>query len=102
VTARLEASPVTIDFEGFKNIPPVFTSTGDIAVSGVGETIDGAYSGGVGSMGTKAANLGVGFSSNAEVLNDIDAAVRARSPTIRPALAYSISSTLQANPPARS
>jgi len=73
VTPRLEASPVTVDFEGFKNIPPVFTSAGDIAVSGVGETIDGAYSGGVGSMGTKAANLGIGFSSNAEVLNDIDA-----------------------------
>jgi len=73
VAPRLEASPVILDFEGFKNTPPVFNSAGDIVVSGVGELIDGAYAGGVGSMGTKAANLGVGFSSNAEVLNDIDA-----------------------------
>ena len=73
VALKLEASPVVLDFEGFKNIPPVFSSTGDIIVMGEGEAIDGAYSGGVGSRGTKAANLGVGFSSNAEVLNDIDA-----------------------------
>jgi hypothetical protein len=73
IAPRVEASPIVLDFEGFKNIPPVFTPSGDIAVSGVGEQINGAYSGGAGSMGSSAANLGVTFSSNAEVLNDIDA-----------------------------
>ena len=73
VAPRLEANPITLDFEGFKNIPPVFTPGGDIAVQGVGEKIDGAYAGGVGSMGSSAPNFGVTFSSSAEALNDIDA-----------------------------
>ena len=71
--SRLEASPVTIDFEGFKNIPPIFNGNGDITVSGVGENIGDAYAGGIGSMGTSRPNLGVSFSPNAEALNDIDA-----------------------------
>jgi hypothetical protein len=71
--SRLEASPVTIDFEGFKNIAPIFDANGVITVSGVGERIGDAYAGGVGSMGTSVADLGVRFSPNAEALNDIDA-----------------------------
>jgi hypothetical protein len=71
--ARLEAAPITLTFDGFKNTPPVFDSTGSIAVPGTGEHILDAYNGGAGDMGTMAGNLGITFSDNAEALNDIDA-----------------------------
>ncbi len=71
--SRLEAAPILLDFEGFKNTPPVLDPTGEhVHVAGSGEHILDAYAGGTGDRGTRIANYGVSFSDNAEALIDID------------------------------
>ncbi len=75
--SRLEAAPILLDFEGFKNTPAIDTNhngtiydTGD--VRGAGEHILGAYGGGAGSFGTVKGDYGITFASNAEVVIDYD------------------------------
>jgi hypothetical protein len=71
--SRLDAAPILLDFEGFKNTPPILDPTGEhVLVAGSGEHILDAYAGGAGDRGTQIANYGVSFSDNAEALIDID------------------------------
>jgi hypothetical protein len=76
--SRVEAAPILLDFEGFKNIAPIDTNHNGfiddlVDIRGSGEHIEGAYDGGVGSFGTSKANYGISFSKNAEVAIDLDA-----------------------------
>jgi hypothetical protein len=72
--SRVDAAPILLDFEGFKNDPTIVDSTGEhVEVAGVGEHILAAYAGGTGDKGTSIANYGVWFSDTAEALIDIDA-----------------------------
>jgi hypothetical protein len=76
--SRLEAAPILLDFEGFRNNPAVDTNHNgtifdSVDLRGAGEKILGAYGGGAGSFGTVRNDFGITFADNAEVAIDYDA-----------------------------
>jgi hypothetical protein len=86
--SRLEAAPILLDFEGFKNIPAVDTNGNGtiydaklddegnvvpIDIRGAGELVQSAYGGGAGSLGTVKSDYGITFAENAAVAIDYDA-----------------------------